>query len=45
MIEIEPQALLITQKGRKSLVILPSESFDQLMMQNLSKLYELNSIK
>jgi PHD/YefM family antitoxin component YafN of YafNO toxin-antitoxin module len=28
MIEKEPQALLITQKGRKSLVILPEEVFD-----------------
>jgi len=36
--EKEAQALLITQKGKAPLVLLPADAFVKLMMANLTKL-------
>jgi len=38
IIEKEAQALLITQKGKPPLVLLPADAFDKLMMANLTRL-------
>ena len=38
IMEKEAQALLITQKGKAPLVLLPADAFDKLMMTNLTKL-------
>jgi len=51
IIEKQAQALLITQKGKSSLVLLPADAFDKLMMANITKLsdgsdfYSTNSSK